>query len=468
VRLAGDGGTNEGHRWNAAHYEYSRSLLERFSLHNLLSPPPDAPSLPAPQVASTYRYWRQRQLYSTFIGYAMFYFVRKNIPIALPLIEKSMKISKSDLGKFLSIHDIVYGCSKFLNGMVGDRSNPRVLMTVGLLLSALSNLCFGWSSTLFTFSLWWILNGWFQGMGFPPCARILSHWFSQKERGTKWAIWNTSHQVGAGGVLILSGFLGDHYGWRAIFFGPALIALVTCVFLANRLRDTPGSLGLPPVEQFTGESPVMKTRAESEQSFWRMLTSRVFTNPYIWLICFANFFVYVIRYSFLNWAPDYLTQVQHLSNTQGGMIDASFEVAGLFGSLLAGFVSDRYLRGRRAPLCVVYMLMTGVAIYGFGLVPEHSPWLSGLALFGVGFFIYGPQFLVGVMTVDIASKDAAASAIGLTGFFGYLSGFASGWGNAYLVEHYGWSTSFKTLQIASVLGAGLFALCWNARAKKAG
>ena len=38
------------------------------------------------------------------------------------------------------------------------------------------------------------LNGWFQGMGWPPCGRTMVHWWSKSERGTIVSIWNcTDH-----------------------------------------------------------------------------------------------------------------------------------------------------------------------------------------------------------------------------------------------------------------------------------
>src|SRR5207302_318158 len=106
---------------------------------------------------------------------------RKNLSIAMPAMEHDLHISKSDLGKFLSLHGMLYGVSKFANGFIGDRANARVFMVVGLFFSALVNILFGFSSAVVTFGLLWMLNGWFQGMGFPPCARLLTHWFSPRD-----------------------------------------------------------------------------------------------------------------------------------------------------------------------------------------------------------------------------------------------------------------------------------------------
>ena len=456
----------------------------------LFHPPPSKPVEFASEEAmrSTYAYWRTRQLYTTFIGYAVFYFVRKNFPLAMPGMESALHLSKADLGKMLTWHDIVYGISKFLNGILADRSNPRYFMSLALILSALANFAFGASSAFGVLLGVWVLNGWFQGMGFPPCARVLSHWFSPRERGTFWGLWNTSHQVGLAVILVLAGWIaGSALGWRYVFFIPSAIALAIGFFIMERLRDTPGSVGLPEVEAYSGEERARAAEASTHDEkvlsgairivpepepeptpFFHFLLHNVFSNPYIWCACIANFFVYVVRYGFVNWGPSYLQQVKQASALGSGIMLASFEVAGLLGSLLAGWLTDRFFGSRRGPVCVIYMVATTAAIVAFWKVPAGHPWLDTCILTSVGFLIYGPQFLVGVMTADLATKRAAATAIGMTGFFGYMSGVLSGWGLGTIVDKQGWDAAFQVLILCSVLATIPFALTWNARAKQEG
>ena len=173
------------------------------------------PAPPAPvmltdptEIKQHYRRWQRRVLIASIIGYAMFYFVRKNLSIAMPVMEKSLGITKTDLGLFLTLHGLLYGLSKFGNGFLGDRCNARTFMAFGLALSAVVNIFFGLSSAVLTLGLLWMFNGLVQGIGFPPCARLMTHWFSPKELATNFSIWNTSHSIGAalvGGAVRVSG-----------------------------------------------------------------------------------------------------------------------------------------------------------------------------------------------------------------------------------------------------------------------
>jgi OPA family glycerol-3-phosphate transporter-like MFS transporter/OPA family sugar phosphate sensor protein UhpC-like MFS transporter len=468
----------------------ARVLPRRKEIGGVLAmfrPPPDAPPMQGSrdEIKSVYATYRTRQLSLTFVAYAVYYFVRKNLPVVIPLMEKDLGITKSSLGGFLTAQDVLYGTSKFANGYYGDRSNARTFLAFGLLLSGLLNIAFGLSTTVLVMGLIWCLNGWFQGIGFPPCARVLSHWFAPSERGTMWGIWNSSHMVGAAGITVWAAWLGQTYGWRWAFFAPAVVAVVVSAILLLFLKDTPSELGLPPVERYYGEhaDPVPpheavppqeegghpcapETPQQDEAEFRAFLKRRVFENPYIWLICAANFFVYVVRISFLNWAPTYLHEVKGYSLTAAGTMTASYEFAGLLGSVIAGIITDRFFRSRRAPICVLYMVGTAVAVLAFWKAPPGSTAFETFLLDAVGFLIYGPQFLVGVMTADIVSKRAAATAIGLTGFFGYLSGVLSGYGLGRLVELYGWPGGFGMLAGSAVASALCFAFCWNAGASE--
>jgi len=138
----------------------------------IFQPAPSAPvTLTDPaEVTKKYRYWQGRVLLASIIGYATFYFVRKNLSIAMPAMEHNLGIGKANLGLFLTLHGLLYGVSKFANGFLADRSNARAFLVTGLVASAVLNVMFGFSSAVVAFGVIWMLNGWFQGMGFPPCA----------------------------------------------------------------------------------------------------------------------------------------------------------------------------------------------------------------------------------------------------------------------------------------------------------
>jgi sugar phosphate permease len=447
--------------------ESSRNVQTSFlgRLTKIFQPaPPVTPVFSDPEeIAQEYRHWQKRVLVSSIIGYATFYFVRKNLSIAMPALESNLGIHKTQLGLFLTLHGLLYGVSKFANGFLGDRANARVMMVTGLAMSAILNVLFGFSSTVVALGVIWTLNGWFQGMGFPPCARLMTNWFSPKELATKFSLWNMSHPVGGGLIVILCGYLVG-FNWRLCFFVPAVIALVCSAFLWLTLPDTPPSVGLPEVAgTVTGSENAGQSR-ESSEEFRRFVIDHVFRNKFIWIVSVANFFVYVIRYAVLDWGPTLLTQSKHIQITHAGWMVGGFEFCGLLGAIIGGWLTDRYFAGRAVRVCLIYMVLAGLAVFLFWKIPGQSEFATAGLLGAAGFFIYGPQCLLAVTAANLATKKAAATAIGLTSIFGYASTVLSGWGLGALVEHYGWDLAFKGLILVAALGSFTFALAWRAKA----
>lgn len=144
-------------------------------------------------------------------------------------------------------------------GSVSDRSDARKFLCVGLVLSALTMILTGLIpfgantavNTAIIFTLMLIV-GWLSGFGWPPCGRIMAHWFSQNERSFKMSVWNVSHTIGSfslgflaiAGVMIFDAF-GSTQSWRGDFVFPAVIAILIAVFCWWAIRDTPESCGLP-------------------------------------------------------------------------------------------------------------------------------------------------------------------------------------------------------------------------------
>lgn len=409
--------------------------------------------------------WQVRSIIGTMIGYAVFYIVRKNLSMAIPGMEAdpTLGFTKTDLGIFLTLNGIVYGLSKFLNGFVGDRVNARWFMMLGLSMCAICNFIFGMSSAVWLFGLAWVMNGWFQGTGYPPCARILCHWVHPKQLATKMSIWNTSHSIGAFVALVLCGYIVS-LGWRWCFFVPAIIAIGGVIFIFFVLRDTPSSVGLPEVA--AGKQTDEVEHKKTNKEFREILIKRVFKNQYIWILSIANFFVYTVRFAFLDWGPTMFQQWLEVSPSQSGWMAGGFELCGLGGMLISGWACDKYFKGRAARVCLICMLFALGCVILLWLWKTNNMPIFGsiLFLFAIGFFIYGPQALVGIAAANMATKEAAASAVGLTGLFGYGSTILSGFGFGYVAQHFGWSYVFLGLIGAAIIGVLIMFSLWKAKA----
>ena len=552
------------------------------------------------QTQKRFKVWQWRTIIVTMVGYAFFYFVRKNFSFAMPGLAAEYGISNTSFGIVMTIVGLVYGFSRYFNGILADRMNARYHMSIGLALCALASLAFGFMPSLLgieigkaphilivAFAILLVLNNIFQGSGFPPCARLLSHWIPPQELATKQSVWNTSHSIGASILAILCGFIMGNMGsdvsssrqdvdkitynyvttlfkddvkksdgeinkvikvcppkavekgyevdvrytlkanptdtllktydfsqenflavkaavdkaseegkeigssaiaeqcnidkaqakatlaivtrtehtgaWKWSFWIPGLIALIGALGLFALLRDTPKSVGLPELDMTKTALDNDGDDAAARRAYVRKM---VYKNPIIWVLAIANFFVYVVRFSVLDWGPKFLTEACNMSFEKAAVAVFAFEIMAILGTLVAGWVTDKFFAGRAHRTCLWCMVGAGAAMGGFYMFYLHPGMVPDWALIGIlamaGFFVYGPQALIGIAASNQATKKAAATANGLVGIFGYLSTAVSGVGVGWLADKYGWNYVFIGVLIMAVVGVAVFLTIWGA------
>ena len=166
----------------------------------------------------------------------------------------------------------------------------------------------------------------------------------------------------------------------------------------------------------------------------------------------------------LDWGPTLLSEWKGVAIEHAGWMVAAFEISGIIGMLVAGWATDHVFGGRGPRTCVICMTFATVFIALFWVLDSPPIWLATLVLGAAGFCIYGPQALVGIAAANLATKRAAATAVGFTGLFGYASTILSGWGLGLLVQSFGWNYAIGVLIIIAIAGTATFLLAWPAKA----
>ena len=441
---------------------------------SFLAPPAYKPEQTGPEADAKYKRLRWQVFIGIFIGYAGFYLVRKNLSMAVaPLGE--LGFNEAELGGAMAMNALAYGISKFVMASVSDRSNARRFLPLGLILSSIAMLfmivpvvAIGPENKGLAITLMGAFNflvGWFQGMGWPPCGRVMTRWFSIKERGTWMSVWNCAHNVG--GALV-----GPMAGYGALWFGhwffgknenlyfligtyafPAAVAILIAIIAYILIRDTPQSCGLPSIEKWSGSASKNYDEKKSEQSLSvKEIFRTVLSNKFLWYIALANSFIYMVRYGCLDWAPTILSN-QGVDIKSAGWAYFAYEIAAIPGTLFCGWLSDKVFNGRRALPTMIFMALIIVAIVIYW---QNMTNLSIViaCLIAIGFLIYGPVMLIGVQALDLAPKNAAGTAAGLTGFMGYVLGTAilANTVLGYVADSTGgWDMPFVLLIVACVL-----------------
>lgn len=437
-----------------------------------------------------YNYWQWRTLIALIFGYTLYYFVRKNFSVIIPALESELGISKVSLGLFLSLNGIVYGVSRFVNGIIVDRGKKRIIMTLGLIFSGLINLaiCFSpalnsiftvldtegkaTSALIIIIGSLWVINGYVQGMGVPPCISLMAHWIKPSEIATKQSIWNASHSIGAGLIAVFCGWILNKFGyssWQLCFAIPAAVAIVGAFALYTALRDTPSSVGLPEISEMEDEGAVKEEKHNEPEltsaQKTKFMNKMVYQNPIIWMLALANFFVYIIRFTILDWGTSILTDFKGLSIGLAGTVVALSEIGGgIVGMLFFGWFSDKVMKSKAHQTCLICTIGATLMVFAFWQLPKDATVLSIICIIMSSFFIYGPQALLGICASQQATRSACGTANGILGIFGYIAPLISGVGFGALAENYGWNSVFVVSVIMGLLGCAILALIWKAPA----
>lgn len=471
---------------------------------------------------SSFKKWQWHIIASSMVVFSMYYFVRKNFSIAMPGLTAEYGISNTSFGIIIMISSLVYGLSRFINGFIVEKVSPKLFMAIGLVLCAAANFCFGFgvdlsyaitgvhdgpqmvNTLVLIMGVTIVLNQYFQGCGYPPCARMLPQWIHPSELSTKMSIWNTSHSIGSICAVLVCGLVmtnmgadmsGDssivakisanlagsikgweglsaadrtsrvmayaaHYGaWRWCFFIPAMAALGAAILCIIALRDTPQKVGFPELEGTHTGKEATEGKKGAHGAFLRHM---VFRNKWVWALAFANIFVYILRMGVLDWGPKFLTEDRGMDLKGASWSVAAFEITAIVGTIFAGWASDHIFKGRSNRMCLFDMVGAVIFLGIFALVPGLPTWLSTVALALAGFCIYGPQALIGIGSANQATKEASATANGLVGIFGYIGSALSALGVGLIADKFGWSAVFITFLAVGCIGVVIFLLIWRA------
>jgi len=408
------------------------------------------------------------------VGYACYYLTRNSLTYTAPVMvaSKDLGLDVSSIGAMTSIFPIAYGMSKFVSGVLGSMMSASRLLGLGLICTGLINVCFGFGSSLAWFCTLWAMNGILQGVGGPCCARILTSWFATEERGTYWGMWNIAHNLGGFMAPLLAGSAASSLGWKWGMWAPGMIGMVVGCILVLGVKDKPETAGFDPVEDPTAgggsDGATSETEAEEEaeelpaeapqkESIRQILFDNVLKNPFIWGMALTYFFVYVIRQGVTSWFVFYMLQ-------EKGALDAGvaaqrvsgLELGGLVGSLLAGRLSDMYIArsdgggivGKRVQVVIAYTIGVACMLLAFRGVPAQ--WVSAqwLCIFMIGFFLYGPQMLIGLCGAELVGPASVGASEGFLGWIAYLGAANAGVPLSIIVRDYGWNAYFTTLLCA--------------------
>jgi sugar phosphate permease len=332
------------------------------------------------------------------------YLDRSTLSIANHSVSGELGLSASQMGLLLSAFSFSYAFSQLPMGALLDRFGARLMLGLGMFVWSVAQL-FG------------------EAPQFPAGAKVVSEWYSLRERGRPTGIFTTSSTIGpALAPPILTGLLLA-FGWRWMFIVMGVMGIAVSIgwYLVYRNRREV-ALEADEITHLTEEEPHTRAERRMTAAEWRGL----FTARTTWGMIFGFMGVIYMVWLYLTWLPAYLEHERHLSIAKTGWIVSIPYLFGTLGMLSSGFVADGLMargvapiRSRKWPIC------TGLIFAAVFTVPAAYTPNTALAIVYLSLAMYFINMASGgawALVSVAAPRHLVASLGSIQNFGGYFGG----------------------------------------------
>ncbi len=395
------------------------------------------------------RLWQFRIFGATWLAYAALYLCRKNFSVMMPLLRSAEGLRAEELAQTIAVYSAFYCLGQFTSGMLSDRWGARLVVTLGMLGSAMATAAMGWFPSAGGLLALQAVNGFSQACGWPGVLKLMAEWTPLSRRGETMAWWGSHLVVGGMAATVFAtwaatGPVWAALGWRrAVWFPAALLTLIAALFwLLARDRTAVQAVRRP---------------------VWGGVRE-VIRNPAVQAIAGMYFCAKLTRYVFLFYLPTYMAERLNYSAEEAGYTSSIFELAGFVGVVSAGYLSDRLFGGRRFPVGSLFLVLLAGACLAHPQLAAAGRLGNALGIGLIGLLIFGADALMsGAGTQDAVRPEVAATAGGITNAVGSIGQACSAPIVTSVAGRFGWDSVFVLLAGFSLAGALFLLTQWGYR-----
>lgn len=384
--------------------------------------------------------------------YFITYVDRVNISTAAGQFKSELGLSNTQLGFVFSAFAYPYVVFQFIGGWVSDRFGAKRTLIACALIWAVATTLTGLAGGFGTLVAARLLLGLGEGATFPASTSAMASWVTRDRRGLAQGITHSSARLGNAVAPMLVLALMTAFNWRFSFY--LLGALSTGWLVLWYLTYTEKPEDHPRITAAEISSlPPPTVRPAEVPGTWLRLYRRLLPVSGVYF-CY-NWILWLM----LDWMPLYFMHSFHLNIKKAVLFTSGVFVAGVFGDLVGGLVSDRLLRRTgNLKLARSYMVAVCMSLTGLSLLPVlliHDPMYSLVFLAAAMFFNemnIGPMWAV---PMDIA-YDRSGTASGIMSGTGFTAAIVSPVVAGYLVDRLGsWDVTFLLSIGVMVCGVGM-------------
>ncbi len=392
----------------------------------------------------SFKSWQIRILILCWCAYACIYFGRVNLSVAIPELQDFLNVSKTRIGIIGSLSFWVYGIGQLINGYIGDKVSSRLYIFIGLFMTALANILFGFSASLLVMCVLWAINGFFQSMLWGPMAKTVSLWIPPRKRSSA-AIGISTSMIG--GFLLawgLSGQILRLLNWKWIFWIPGIFILIFSFIWYKYLRNRPEDAGFKPVDE--GLTDVVSAGPAEIEPSDKVISGQnedfsfryIIKKSKLWFVAIACFAQGIVKDSIMLWAPTFFIERYAIDIQATSALIIAIPALNFGGMMLAGRL-NKTLKYRERNTTIV-MFVAGIFMIGGLITLGSTNALIGLVFLGLSSaMMYGANtMLLGVFPMRFAKYGKVSSVAGFLDFCSYMAAGLAAFATGIIVDLSGW------------------------------
>ena len=379
------------------------------------------------------------------------YMDRANISyIAQPMME-DLNMNKTQFGMLASVFAAGYALMQVPAGIMAEKFGPKKMLTFALVWWSAFTILTGVvrnHGLLYTMRF---LFGVGEGPMYPSNAVFNTYWFAKSEKGRASSALLAGSYFGPVIAPFVTIAIYQAFGWEAVFFIFGAIGIVIAALWVIIAKD------LPEHHKMVNEAEkayIMENRDVVQTTKKSAPWGLFFKRFSFFAIAGQYFVVQFVITLFLIWLPTYLQEEYHVVLKDMKFLAAAPWLIMFILIMAGGSISDAIIaRGHSR-----FKARALIAIFGF-IVFSISLFLSVQTDDMIVNLIYLSLCLGGV-GLSMGMSWASATDLGRN-FSGTVSGWMNLWGNigaflspmlgGYLVQHYGWDTTFYLMIIPAVV-----------------
>ena len=305
------------------------------------------------------------------LAVAVNYLDRAVIGIASPSMAQEFALSPVAMGLIFSAFSWSYFAAQIPGGLALDRFGARLVYLVALAGWSLSTLLHATATGFASLFGWRISLGLFEAPCFPANSNIVGAWFPRAERARAIGVYTAAEYVALGFASPLLLWVLRSHGWRALFLVSGMLGLVLVPLWSKLYREPAEHPGINTAElaliRDGGGRVAGETAAFTSARLWQLARP-----PQIIALCIGQFAVYSTFVFFLTWFPTYLATARHMAWIRLGFFASLPYLAGFFGILFAGWLSDFLLQrgaslnnARKIPVIAGLLLASSIVLANY-------------------------------------------------------------------------------------------------------